>query len=906
MKLPGRFFERDENLIVAMGLIGGIAVALTALAVFAYVIPETETETETLARYEHTGRYTYTVDTDPSALNPSETIGPVQPGTTEDGDELPPAIFTRLAKALHFLYVYQLQGASQVSGTVSAELEIKAGTSWSQRVPLVEAVPFEGATGGIEGTVDFKQIAALLTQIEEQTGVTTGSVDLTVIPEVDVQATSNSQQFSETYSSPLTFTYNSNLITPDETLAFSEPGTITSTIERDKELTLFGGSVMVGTVRDFAAPLAVVALALTGVFASIYFLGIGRSETAMVRTRYGSLLVPVAEVESAASHRISVASLLDLAQLAKREGRSLFVRDFDNGAQAYLLHDGMVIYQYAVGDVPQGWIRSPGVTASVEPAVVAPAASASPQEEPASAPDASIAMLEAQVEAPAAPEVIQEQPPLPVEVVEEPPLSLDAVVEEQPTAPVPVVEPVEEPVETFDVESIPAWLMEPYQYDEPKEVAPPNSNGLAHESQAVPAGVSEPDAASGDSEASSNGHDEDGGTLETVPAADDEPIAEAGEPLSNGFTDLVWKRPSESERDTAIVETSPETESTNATVEASSKAQEEQTVTDVEESQEAEAEVVAVETEAPLETEAEPAIAADETLAEAESAPSMETAASTVESHAITAEPAKGRSPRLAVRRWLRNRSGGPLLEDEHTHESNVSEGPSADAAAGLALTADTASDEPAGLPEDLQAWSAPATENDSDIEQAVVETPAAESTAQKPPQDPEPVDDLALGPVEDQPAATQTDAEEVVAALEADTQPVEKLDVKIFGPGEQSAPLAADEGASTEETSPAQTYEAVVAFQPASETPSETEEAVAALEKEAQPAEELEVKTFDPTGEDVAVAALDHDMTEEAAVTASRPRARRQPLEKKLTGYARRWLRDFLDYQPEERPEKQ
>ena len=83
MKLPGRFFERDEVLLVAMGVIGGVAVALTALAVYAFVLHQTETETETLARYEHTGRYTYTVDTQPSPLNSAETIGPVLPESSK-------------------------------------------------------------------------------------------------------------------------------------------------------------------------------------------------------------------------------------------------------------------------------------------------------------------------------------------------------------------------------------------------------------------------------------------------------------------------------------------------------------------------------------------------------------------------------------------------------------------------------------------------------------------------------------------------------------------------------------------------------------------------------------------------------------------------------------------------------
>jgi hypothetical protein len=440
MKLPGRFFERDENLVVLVGLIGGVALALTLLAVYAWVVPESESQTETLASYEHTGRYTYSVATAPSALNPNETIGPVLPEQVEDSGEPPPPIFTRLARGLEFIYVYQAQGASNVSGTVSAELEIKAGTSWTQRLPLAGPIEFSGATGGVEGMVDFTQVAALLQQVEEQTGVTSGSVDLTIIPTVDVQGTANGQQFDETYSSPLTFTYTSNLITPGESLSFNELRTITATTQIENEINLFGGSVLVSTVRDIATPLAVATLALSGVFAAVFFLGVGRSEVATIRSRFRDLIVPVADVESLVSHRISVGSLLDLAQLAKRENRSLFVRDFDNGSQAYLMHDGMVIYEYTIGDVPLGWIHSPGapVAVAVSPSVTVAETVAAPELQEPAAP----LVVENQASAVEEPETALASYEEIAETVTEPEL---AAVEEEILA-VAEEEPVEEPV----------------------------------------------------------------------------------------------------------------------------------------------------------------------------------------------------------------------------------------------------------------------------------------------------------------------------------------------------------------------------------------------------------------------------------------------------------------------------
>jgi Family of unknown function (DUF5305) len=902
MKLPGRFFERDENLVVAMGLIGGIAIALTALAVYAYILPKTETETETLAKYEHTGRYTYTVDTEPSALNPKETIGPILPGSIEDGKEPPPAIFTRLAKALHFLYAYQLQGASEVSGTVSAELEIKAGTSWSQRVPLADVVPFDGATGGIEGTIDFTQIAALLTQIEEQTGVTTGSVELTVIPEVDVSATANRQQFSETYSSPLTFTYTSNLITPGETLAFSEPGTITSTTERHNELQFLGGSVEVATVRDTATPLAVASLALAGVFAAIYFLGVGRSETAMVRTRYGSLLVPIAEVESAASHRISVASLIDLAQLAKREGRSLFVRDFDNGAQAYLMHDGMVIYQFAVGDVPQGWIRSSGV-ASYE------------QRRVSTREEAPVSALEMPVYTPEA----------------SPPEWLN----EEEAPPAPVTEIVTgESEEARLVESIPEWLMAPYEHGEPEDAAEEatqhsNGSGLALEAQAVPAGTGQPDAEADHPEASLSGHDEGNEAPESVAAAEDPQAAEVtSEELSDGFADLVWTRSSESETAAASAEEIVEAELASADAETTGE----------------------VVTELP---EAEVQSTADD-----ESEQRMADAESVEESNPATAESVRSPTPRLSVQRWLRNRSGGPLL-DEHTREpvnevsldataepalSEESSAPAAESDFGANVdVSDVSIDEPASLPEVLQVEDAsePVIVSDTS-EPAGSEVPLHEATYETSQDDSE-ATSSALESVEDgSHGAMRPETEAVVIVSEAYSQLGEDLEVTNDESGEQEAVDAANLQMSVEDLSSAEKEAFVAAIKPdAVASPPEAEEleaktfgpdeheaVTASSEADAQLIKELGVKTLGP-GEQETVAAdavmtPDEDVSpteEDESVDAfepvavkedgarlaqlSRTRRRRQPLEKKLTRYAKKWLSDFLDYQLEERSGK-
>ena len=368
MKLRIFNFGEDENLLVAFGLVAGAALALMALVVYSFALPERERETQTLASYEHTGAYSYTVASEPSPINPSSTIGPIAAPPDGGSSTRPPAIFTSLARVIDFTYTYELKGVAEVEGTISADLEIRSGEAWSQVRELVVATPFRGATGSIQSSIDLGEIGTFLQQLEEQTGVRTGAVDLVITPTVQVQGTSNGEAIEDTFSAPFVFSYTSAQITPAETLTFTDPKTISSTVELDKEISFLGSSIRVSTMRIVATPLALIAMALAGLLAGVYFLGFGRPEAGMVRSRYRSLLVPIVEAESSVGHRISVASVHDLAHLAKREGRSLFVRDFSNDSHSYLVHDGMVIYEFASGDVPKDWIRFVGADKSSSPA----------------------------------------------------------------------------------------------------------------------------------------------------------------------------------------------------------------------------------------------------------------------------------------------------------------------------------------------------------------------------------------------------------------------------------------------------------------------------------------------------------------------------------------------------------
>jgi hypothetical protein len=318
---------------------------------------KTETVRTALATYEQLGRYSYTIETSPSPLNLSDVIGPVYPESMLEGDG-PPPIFTRLARKIHILFVYKLSNATDVSGNVSADLTIRAGESWSQRIPLAEPSAFTGAVGGVEATIDLLQITSLLSQIRQQTGLESDRVELNILPRVEVDGVAGGQRFHDSFLHPLTFIYTEDLIVPDEELAYAAPGEITVTSLRMNEMNILGAGIPVSTVRTLVTPTAIAAVTLTAVVAWTWFYGERRPEDALLRPDYLSSVVPITDVEAIAGYRVTVESFLDLLQMARDKKKPLLVKEFEAG-QVYLVSDGMTMFQHVVGVVPTDWMRLP-------------------------------------------------------------------------------------------------------------------------------------------------------------------------------------------------------------------------------------------------------------------------------------------------------------------------------------------------------------------------------------------------------------------------------------------------------------------------------------------------------------------------------------------------------------------
>ena len=347
-QLPG-----PAGLMAALGAVGLLALLLTAATVYSFWEPAEKTETVERVRYEHTASFDYTVEGEPSTLYPSGVIGPISPSPGGvAGGVTPPPIYMKLAHSIDLGFTYALEGSppADVAGDLSAVLQIQGGEDgWTRTQELLPPTPFVGRSTSARVDLDLAQVSSLIETVEEETGFSAGTYDVSVIPTVRINGSIGGETVEETYAPAFTIKFNRTQITPDSELTRSEVRTVSETVSQGQEFDLLGLSLQVTTARWLSAAGAAVALAGAAVLAAVVFLGLGRGEEAKIRARYGSLLVSVAQADlKEERQKIEVASMQDLVRLAQRDNRIILHQELERGSHRYFVPDGTVTYEYRV------------------------------------------------------------------------------------------------------------------------------------------------------------------------------------------------------------------------------------------------------------------------------------------------------------------------------------------------------------------------------------------------------------------------------------------------------------------------------------------------------------------------------------------------------------------------------
>lgn len=129
------------------------------------------TSARTALPVTQTGRLAYSAAVPVSATYPS--------GEVRTGDP----VFLKLVRSLVVSFRYSSPaGAEHVRARM--DVEISSASGWSDDVPLVGPTLVTGGGAALVGVLDLQHVTALATAVDEQTGVPTGTLDLTVVARV--------------------------------------------------------------------------------------------------------------------------------------------------------------------------------------------------------------------------------------------------------------------------------------------------------------------------------------------------------------------------------------------------------------------------------------------------------------------------------------------------------------------------------------------------------------------------------------------------------------------------------------------------------------------------------------------------------------------------------------------------
>lgn len=348
--------------VIAMYALGFLALAFFAVGVFSFTRPLNQ-PAENIS-YKQEGQFVYSATGTPGVYD-TEVVRAGEP------------VFPRLTCFLNVGYTQtisgeRLQGISGSHRMVARILDEQSG--WQRTIPLNGDAPFSGNTFFTTATVDLCQVVSLVNLVEEQGGLKQTSYTLEIVAETSFAAHADGRQISDTFSPVLVFKYNKvnfylvSSPSAADPLYSSKQGVVGGATQKANTVSVFGWLFPVWALR-FAA--------LTGFGFSAYGLIVvgmkmystaSQSQDALIRLKYGGMLVDVYEQTIAPSASIiDVSAMDDLARLAERHG-TMILHMTRNFLHYYFVQSNGITYRYVIASGRKG-------KQETEPAVPQPEAS---------------------------------------------------------------------------------------------------------------------------------------------------------------------------------------------------------------------------------------------------------------------------------------------------------------------------------------------------------------------------------------------------------------------------------------------------------------------------------------------------------------------------------------------------
>jgi signal peptidase I len=326
-----------------MGLyvFGLLSLAFLGLSIFSFLRPLTR-NSDTI-QYQQESQFSYSATGAP-VIYDTETVRSGEP------------IFPRLTCFLNIGFTYTLTGPAlqDVSGNyqlVARVLDEQSG--WQRTIPMNQQAPFQGTSFTATSTLDLCEILALIDILKEETGLRANNFTLEIIPQVVMTGIAGGQPIRDSFEPRLAFRFDDvhfSLTTPKgqaDPLYSSQQNEVENLNVEPNTLALPGWEPTVGLVRI----IALIGLALSASGLTIVgfrmFVTAQQSQEALIRMRYGPLLVNVYERNLAPTTAvIDVTTIDELAKLAERHNTVILHMAVDF-MDCYLVQCNGITYRYA-------------------------------------------------------------------------------------------------------------------------------------------------------------------------------------------------------------------------------------------------------------------------------------------------------------------------------------------------------------------------------------------------------------------------------------------------------------------------------------------------------------------------------------------------------------------------------
>jgi signal peptidase I len=332
----------------ALGLLPVAAIAallaFAGLGAASFTRPTTTTATKS-GLYTQSGRFTY----DAQAPGGKAVYGKSSVRTGQP-------IFLQLVKQanFHFAYEFESKAAHSLAGSVGLIATLSAPDGWKRTLRLAGTRTFSGDHATVTGTLDFREVKALLDKVGALSNVTSGTYTLTIQPQVSVRGAVAGDKLAQSFGPKLPFLLDAYQLQlePGSAAGASSASMLTQstdgsgTVSAPNTVKLLKLSLPVNDARRVAAIGGVAALLL--LLAGLLQARIRRPRTARegIEQQFGDLIVEVTSTPRGLElPTVSIGSIDGLVQIADQLARPILHLANDE-ADVYFIEDNGFVYTF--------------------------------------------------------------------------------------------------------------------------------------------------------------------------------------------------------------------------------------------------------------------------------------------------------------------------------------------------------------------------------------------------------------------------------------------------------------------------------------------------------------------------------------------------------------------------------